>query len=160
LPGTNAPKLAGCPRVSARVGGTLPPTVTARQGGIVPASRSYTVDVSEGVRRHAGLHVPGRQRVTRHAAELRRRSPEQPGGREIRARLLGQEHLTSVGSSDSPLSLLIADRVWRTRSQLELAIVEYLGWFNHDRLHESLGDIPPAEFEAGHAPRLLSEVHK
>jgi putative transposase len=54
---------------------------------------------------------------------------------------------------------LIRDRVWRTRSQLELAIVEYLGWFNHDRLHESLGDIPPAEFEAQHAPRFLSEVH-
>jgi putative transposase len=54
---------------------------------------------------------------------------------------------------------LIADRVWRTRSQLELAIVEYLGWFNHTRLHESLGDIAPAELEALHAPRFLSEVH-
>ena len=43
---------------------------------------------------------------------------------------------------------LIADRVWRTRTQLELAIVEYVGWFNHDRLHEALGDIPPAEFES------------
>ena len=42
---------------------------------------------------------------------------------------------------------LIADRVWRTRTQLELAIVEYVGWFNNDRLHESLGDLPPAEFE-------------
>jgi putative transposase len=46
---------------------------------------------------------------------------------------------------------LIADRVWRTRSQLELAVVEYLGWFNHDRLHESLGDVPPAEFETLYA---------
>jgi putative transposase len=54
---------------------------------------------------------------------------------------------------------LIRDRVWRTRSQLELAIVEYLGWFNHDRLHESLGDISPVEFEALHAPRFLSETH-
>jgi transposase InsO family protein len=54
---------------------------------------------------------------------------------------------------------LIADRVWHTRSQLELAIVEYLGWFNHDRLHESLGDIPPVELEALHAPRFLSEAH-
>jgi putative transposase len=53
---------------------------------------------------------------------------------------------------------LIADRVWRTRSQLELAIVEYLGWFNHDRLHQSLGDLPPAEFEALHAPRFLSHT--
>lgn len=43
---------------------------------------------------------------------------------------------------------LIADRSWRSRSQLELAIVEYISWFNNDRLHESLGDIPPAEFEA------------
>jgi putative transposase len=45
---------------------------------------------------------------------------------------------------------LIKDRVWQTRSQLELAIVEYLGWFNNVRLHESLGDIPPAEFELLH----------
>jgi putative transposase len=42
---------------------------------------------------------------------------------------------------------LIADRSWRTRTQLELAVVEYVAWFNNDRLHESLGDIPPAEFE-------------
>jgi putative transposase len=49
---------------------------------------------------------------------------------------------------DSFKTELIADRVWRTRSQLELAIVEYVGWFNTDRLHESLGDQPPAEFEA------------
>jgi putative transposase len=40
---------------------------------------------------------------------------------------------------------LIADRVWRTRSQLELAVVEYVAWFNNDRLHESLGDVSPAE---------------
>jgi hypothetical protein len=42
---------------------------------------------------------------------------------------------------------LIKDRVWRSRSQLELSIVEYVSWFNHDRLHESLGDIPPVECE-------------
>ena len=42
---------------------------------------------------------------------------------------------------------LVADRSWRTRSQLELAVVEYVSWFNHERLHESLGDISPVEFE-------------
>ena len=52
---------------------------------------------------------------------------------------------------DSYKTELIADRVWRSRSQLELATVEYLGWFNHDRLHEALGDIPPVEFEQRHA---------
>jgi hypothetical protein len=30
--------------------------------------------------------------------------------------------------------------------------VEYISWFNHDRLHESLGDIPPIEFEGAHLP--------
>jgi len=54
---------------------------------------------------------------------------------------------------DSFKTELIADRVWRSRSQLELAIVEYVAWFNTTRLHESLGDLPPAEFEALHAPR-------
>jgi putative transposase len=43
---------------------------------------------------------------------------------------------------------LIADRSWRTRSQLEIAIVEYARWFNHLRLHSSLGFVSPAEHEA------------
>jgi putative transposase len=49
---------------------------------------------------------------------------------------------------DSFKTELIADRIWRSRAQLELAVVEYIGWFNHTRLHESLGDLPPAEFDA------------
>jgi putative transposase len=57
---------------------------------------------------------------------------------------------------DSFKTELIADRVWRSRAQLELAVVEYIGWFNNDRLHESLGDIPPAEFEALAALRFQS----
>jgi putative transposase len=48
---------------------------------------------------------------------------------------------------------LTRDRVWRTRSQLELAIVEYVGWYNASRLHENLGDIPPLEYEQLHARR-------
>ena len=48
---------------------------------------------------------------------------------------------------DSFKTELIKDRVWQTRSQLELAILEYVDWFNSRRLHESLGDIPPVEFE-------------
>ena len=52
---------------------------------------------------------------------------------------------------DSFKTELISDRVWRSRSQLELAIVEYVSWFNTSRLHESLGDLPPAEYEALHA---------
>jgi len=52
---------------------------------------------------------------------------------------------------DSFKTELIADRVWRTRTQLELAIVEYVAWFNNSRLHSALDDVPPAEFEALYA---------
>jgi putative transposase len=57
---------------------------------------------------------------------------------------------------DSYKTELIADRVWRSRVQLELATVKYVSWFNHERLHETLGDIPPVEFEQHHALALES----
>ena len=59
---------------------------------------------------------------------------------------------------DSFKTELISDRVWRSRSQLELAVVEYIGWFNHDRLHQALGDVPPAEWEALYAPRSETNI--
>ena len=60
---------------------------------------------------------------------------------------------------DSFKTELIADRVWRSRTQLELAIVAYVGWFNHDRLHSALDDLPPAEFEALHQFRYAGATH-
>jgi putative transposase len=56
---------------------------------------------------------------------------------------------------DSFKTELISDRVWRTRSQLELAIVEWVAWFNTTRLHQALGDRPPAEVEALYATRYV-----
>jgi putative transposase len=49
---------------------------------------------------------------------------------------------------------LITDRTWTSRSQLELAIVSYVAWFNNTRLHESLGDRPPQEIEELYAVKL------
>jgi putative transposase len=54
---------------------------------------------------------------------------------------------------DSFKTELIRDRVWRTRSQLELAVVEYVAWFNNERLHTSLAGVPPTEYEQAHARR-------
>ena len=65
----------------------------------------------------------------------------------------GYDNALAESFLDSLKTELIADRVWRTRSQLELAVVEYIGWYGHGRLHESLGDIPPAEYEQQHAER-------
>ena len=37
---------------------------------------------------------------------------------------------------------------WRTRHQLEIAIIEWIDWYNHRRLHSEIGNIPPVEREA------------
>jgi putative transposase len=52
---------------------------------------------------------------------------------------------------DSYKTELIADRVWSSRAQVELATVAWVAWFNHNRLHSALGDIPPVEFEQRYA---------
>ncbi len=39
---------------------------------------------------------------------------------------------------------------WRTAEQVEIATLEYVDWFNHRRLYEACGDIPPAELEAAY----------
>jgi transposase InsO family protein len=57
--------------------------------------------------------------------------------------------------ADSFKTELIRDRVWRTPAQVELAIVEWVWWFNNERLHSSLGDIPPAEYEQLHSGLIL-----
>jgi putative transposase len=54
---------------------------------------------------------------------------------------------------DSFKTELINDRVWQTRSQLELAIVEYISWFNDSRLHENLDDRAPREIEELYAEK-------
>jgi putative transposase len=55
---------------------------------------------------------------------------------------------------DSYKTELIADRVWRTNAQLELATVTYVGWFNHRRLHSSIGNRPPIEHEREYWARV------
>jgi putative transposase len=39
---------------------------------------------------------------------------------------------------------------WRSIDDLEIAVAEYIDWFNHRRLHGEIGLIPPAEHEANH----------
>jgi putative transposase len=36
---------------------------------------------------------------------------------------------------------------WRTLSDVELATLEWVEWFNHRRLHSACGGLPPAERE-------------
>ncbi len=39
---------------------------------------------------------------------------------------------------------------WRGLDDLEYATLEWVDWFNHRRLFEAHGQIPPAEYEAIH----------
>jgi len=79
---------------------------------------------------------------------------------ELGAVLAEHDVLASVGTTgdaydnamaesfvDTFKTELIADRVWRTQTQLELAIVVWVGWYNNTRLHSMLADIPPLEHE-------------
>jgi len=39
---------------------------------------------------------------------------------------------------------------WRGAADVEIATLEWVHWFNHQRLLEPIGDMPPAEFEQMH----------
>jgi transposase InsO family protein len=47
---------------------------------------------------------------------------------------------------------------WKTREAVELATLEWVSWFNHHRLREPLGYIPPAEAEANYYKQLSSQA--
>lgn len=47
---------------------------------------------------------------------------------------------------------LTKKRVWRTRLDLELALLTYIGWYNQQRLHRSLGGNTPNETAAAYRP--------
>ena len=53
---------------------------------------------------------------------------------------------------DSFKTELIRDRVWQTRTQMQLAVVEWVGWYNNVRLHSALGYVSPAEWETEYSP--------
>jgi putative transposase len=39
---------------------------------------------------------------------------------------------------------------WRSLDAVECATLEWVDWFNHRRLLEPIGHVPPAEFEAAY----------
>jgi len=47
---------------------------------------------------------------------------------------------------------------WKTKESVELATLEWVSWFNHHRLLEPIGYIPPAEAEANYYRQLASQA--
>lgn len=44
--------------------------------------------------------------------------------------------------------LIHRSKPWRGVDDVELATAKWVAWYNQERLHEALGYIPPAEYEA------------
>lgn len=47
---------------------------------------------------------------------------------------------------------------WKTKAAVELATLEWVAWFNHHRLQEFLGYIPPVEAEANYYRQLADHL--
>ncbi|MCT1801519.1 IS3 family transposase [Kocuria carniphila] len=92
-------------------------------------------------------------------------------------RLAVEDAVASVGSrgdsydnamAEALNSLFKAELVrnhgpWRDVSHVEVAIAEWVDWYNHRRLHGEIGHVPPVEFEAVHAEqpaRALTSISR
>lgn len=53
---------------------------------------------------------------------------------------------------------VIHRRSWQNREAVELATLEWVDWFNHRRLLEPIGNMPPAEAEANYHQQLIESV--
>jgi len=47
---------------------------------------------------------------------------------------------------------------WKTKEAVELATLEWVSWFNHHRLLEPIGHVPPAEFEDAYYRELTESA--
>jgi Integrase core domain len=93
-----------------------------------------------------------------------RRPPEPGQDTSIRytERLAQAGAVTSVGSRGDSFDNALAETIiglsktelirrrgpWKGIDQVEYATLEWVDWFNHRRLLEPIGHVPPAEFEA------------
>jgi len=127
------------------------------------ATNMRTDLVLDALRMALGLRSPGADVALVHHSDR----GSQYTSAEFTQELDDNDVLGSLGSTgdcfdnalaesfvDSFKTELIAERTWRSVAQAELAIVEWVSWFNHDRLHESLDDIPPIEFELDYLGRV------
>ena len=127
------------------------------------ATNMRTDLVLDALRMALGLRSPGADVALVHHSDR----GSQYTSAEFTQALDDAEVLGSLGSTgdaydnalaesfvDSFKTELIAERTWRSVAQAELAIVEWVSWFNHDRLHSSIGDVPPVEFEQAYAERV------
>jgi putative transposase len=111
-----------------------------------------------------GTVGPGPHRAGHHRADPHSDKGVQYVAVRYTQRLADAGAVASVGSTgdsyDNALaeafnSLFKAELIrnrgpWRSIDDLEIAVAEYVDWFNHRRLHGEIGLIPPVELEDQH----------
>jgi putative transposase len=79
-------------------------------------------------------------------------------------RLAAEGAVASVGSRGDSYDNAMAESIiglykselitlrgpWRGVDDVELATLSWVHWWNTDRLHSAIGNVPPVEFEAAH----------
>lgn len=58
------------------------------------------------------------------------------------------EALNSLFKAECVRNPVMRKNGWRSVDDVELAVAEYVDWYNHRRLHGEIGHVPPAEYEA------------
>lgn len=53
--------------------------------------------------------------------------------------------------------LIKPGKPWRNLEEIEIATAEWVDWYNHHRLYEHCGDIPPAELEAAYYAKTTAQ---
>jgi putative transposase len=69
---------------------------------------------------------------------------------ETGARVSGADALAEAFNSLFKAELVRNRGPWKSITDLEIAVVEYIDWFNHRRLHGEIGLVPPVENEQAH----------
>ena len=64
--------------------------------------------------------------------------------------------------AESTIGLFKAEKIyregpWKTLSEVELATLEWVDWFNHARLHSACGRLSPAQYEQRYIDNFLTQ---
>jgi transposase InsO family protein len=101
-------------------------------------------------RAHHGRRPEGRLSAGQGEPALPRRAAEPA---------LGRGHALAETINGLYKAELVHRRApWKTREALELATQEWVPWFNHHRLLEPIGYVPPAEFEDAYYRQLTESA--
>ncbi len=124
------------------------------------------------VHKHGATSTEIQKIVLPRATELRFTSEKKQLFSRYSERLAEADMEPSVGSKGDSYDNALAETInglykaelihrrapWKTKESVELATLQWVHWFNHHRLLEPIGYIPPAEAERNYYRQLASQT--